>query len=83
VIRHAYGNVYDRPIEISANVVDNSVQIQIRDWGNGVNPMCLPPKPADPLRPGGLGLVCLKQMMNELEFLPQPDGMLLRMTRKK
>jgi hypothetical protein len=30
-----------------------------------------------------LGLVCLKQMMHELEFVPQPDGMLLKMTRKK
>jgi anti-sigma regulatory factor (Ser/Thr protein kinase) len=35
----------------------------------------------DPLKPGGLGLPCMKQLMGSVEFVPQADGMLLRMYR--
>jgi len=83
VIRHAYGGAMDKPVEISAESVNGSVSISIRDWGNGVNPEDKPHTPRDPLKPGGLGLICLKQMMHEVTFTPQPDGMLLEMTRRK
>lgn len=84
VIRHAYNGATDKPIDISAEVSDGQLRIAIRDWGNGVNPDDLPPKPPNPLKPGGLGLMCLKQMMSELRFKPQTDaGMLLEMTRRK
>jgi anti-sigma regulatory factor (Ser/Thr protein kinase) len=83
ITRHAYGNAHDRPIDLTAEVADGAMHLEIRDWGNGINPMDLPPKPYDPLRPGGLGLICLKKMMTHVRFLPQPDGMLLQMTRKK
>jgi anti-sigma regulatory factor (Ser/Thr protein kinase) len=83
VTRHAYGGAMDRPVEISAEVVNGSVRISIRDWGNGVNPEDLPHPPHNPLRPGGLGLICLKQMMHQVSFKSQPDGMLLEMTRRK
>lgn len=83
VIRHAYYGAMDRPMEIAADVAEDRVRITIRDWGNRVNPMDLPPKKPDPMRPGGLGLLCLKQMMTQVTFTPQPDGMLLEMVRKK
>lgn len=83
VIRHAYDGATDRPIEVSAQLQGEAVSINIRDWGNGVNPADLPPQRRDPLTPGGLGLVCLQQMMDETTFHPQPDGMLLTMKRCK
>jgi serine/threonine-protein kinase RsbW len=83
VIRHAYDGATDRPIDLSAEIVGNAVRIFIRDWGNGVNPQSCSQPPRDPLTPGGLGLICLNRMMNSVVFKPQPDGMLLEMTRKK
>ncbi|HEY7088987.1 MAG TPA: ATP-binding protein [Tepidisphaeraceae bacterium] len=90
VIRHAYDGAEDKPIEVSAEITSRTggsgggaVRIAIRDWGNGVNPETLPQRPRDPLKPGGLGLICLRQMMHEVVFTPQPDGMLLEMTRYK
>jgi serine/threonine-protein kinase RsbW len=84
VIRHAYDGATDKPMDVSAEVVDGELRIAIRDWGNGVNPHDLPPKPPNPLKPGGLGLVCLKQMMDEVRFTPQRDGgILLEMIRRK
>ena len=83
VIRHAYDNAIDRPIEIRATFDGTQVIVTIRDWGNGVNPAELPPTRPDPLIPGGLGLVCMEKMLDEARFEPQPDGMLLTMRRKR
>jgi serine/threonine-protein kinase RsbW len=83
IMRHAYDGATDRPIEVSAEVSGDTIGIRIRDWGKGVNPDSLPPAPHDPLTPGGLGLICLREMMDQVQFTPQPDGMLLDMCRKK
>lgn len=85
ITRHAYGGAKDRPIEVRADCSDNKVRITLRDWGNGVDPTTLPPAKhmRDPLLPGGLGLVCMREMLDEMSFQPQPDGMLLEMVRNK
>lgn len=83
VMRHAYAGAADRPIAVRAWCEDGALAVTIRDWGNGVNPATLPPKPYDPCEPGGLGLICLQRMMTRVSYVPQPDGMLLVMTRAR
>ena len=56
---------------------------EIRDWGNGVNPGAIPPRAHDPATPGGIGLICLRSMMDRAEFTPQPDGMLLTLSKRR
>ena len=85
VIRHAYDNKFDQPIHVTATMEsERELKIAIRDWGKGVDPSKLPPKQRDPLTPGGVGLICLKQWMDKVVFTPQPDGgMLATMIRRK
>ena len=83
VIRHAYQGAIDKPIELSAEKTDEGIKINLRDWGVGVNPFDLPAKKRDPLKPGGVGLICMRQMMDDVEFQKQPDGMLLSMSRSR
>jgi anti-sigma regulatory factor (Ser/Thr protein kinase) len=83
VMRHAYGGANDRPIVVRAWCENDALMVTIRDWGNGVNPASLPPKPYDPCEPGGLGLICLQRMMSEVSYVPQGDGMLLVMSKRK
>lgn len=83
VMRHAYDGAQGEPIEITADCDEKCMRIEIRDWGNGVDPSELPPKKRDPLTPGGLGLICMCQMMDCCQFVRQPDGMLLRLERNK
>jgi serine/threonine-protein kinase RsbW len=82
VIRHAYKGATDRPILVRAYCQDRMLVVTIRDWGNGVNPATLPPRPFDPLEPGGLGLICLRRMMNEVTYVPQGDGGMLLVMKK-
>jgi anti-sigma regulatory factor (Ser/Thr protein kinase) len=81
VMRHAYGSASDRPIEMKIQHHEAGVKMSIRDWGNGVNPATRLQKPHDPLVPGGLGLICLKKLMDDVQFNPQPEGMLLELVR--
>ena len=86
VTRHAYGGALDKPVVVTCESLEAGagVRVTVRDWGTGVNPLALPPKERNPLQPGGLGLVCLRQLVDEAVFTPQPDGgMLLTMIKRK
>jgi serine/threonine-protein kinase RsbW len=83
VMRHAYQGATDRPIIVKAECRSGRLTISIRDWGNGVDPTRLPQRRPDPLCPGGLGMLCLREMMDEVRYEPQPDGMLLTMSRHR
>ena len=83
VMRHAYQGASDQPIELSAHKTDDGIHLTVRDWGLGVNPLDLPAKKHDPMKPGGVGLICMRQMMDDVQFQKQPDGMLLSMSRSR
>jgi len=81
IIRHAYREAPNEPIEVEAQFDGGILRVRLRDWGNGVDPSRKPDK-TDPLTPGGLGLVCMRRLMDEMKFVPQPDGMLLELKKK-
>lgn len=87
VIRHAYDDAPEQPIHLSAECEVGGdgqtwLRMTIRDWGNGENPADRIPAPRDPLEPGGVGMICLKRLMDEVVFCPQPDGMLLKLSKR-
>ena len=83
VIRHAYDGRPGQPISVSLDCDSSEVTVRIRDWGNGVNPRRCPPKSMTRRSPGGLGLICLRSLMDRAEFTPQPVGMLLTLSKKR
>ncbi len=82
VIRHAYQNRPGQPIDFGLKPIEGGLEITLRDWGSGVDPSQLPPKPHDPYKPGGLGLICLRSMLDYCQFDKQPDGGILLTMRK-
>lgn len=84
VIRHAYRGKPGQPIELTATVADGVLRVAMRDWGEGQPPPgALPTEKADPLEPGGLGLICLGRLLDRVTFTPQPKGMLLELLRRR
>ena len=75
VIRHAYAGATDRPVAVTVDRHGRGVRVAIRDWGVGRVPKSTDnPAAADPLKPGGLGLICLKQLTDHVHFEPATDG---------
>lgn len=86
ITRHAYGGATDKPVVVTMESLDGNagIRVTIRDWGTGFNPLMRPPRERNPEEPGGLGLICLRQLLDEAKFEPQPDGgMTLTMIKRK
>ncbi len=84
VMRHAYHGATDQRIDLCAERDAEGLRISIRDWGSGENPSRIAAAPSvDAAAPGGLGLICLRRLMDVVDFRPQPDGMLLVLIRRK
>lgn len=83
VIRHGYGGATDRPIVVTAEVLNDALRISIRDWAKPFDPSALPERDVCEVRPGGLGLLCMRTLMDEVKYERLSDGMLLKLTKKK
>ena len=82
IIRHGYGGAVDRPILVQADRVGAHFELVIRDWGKPFDPALIKQKNLGELSPGGLGLLCMRRLMDDVKFERLPDGMLVRMTKK-
>ena len=87
IMRHAYDGRTDRKVRLTLDVIGDAsapaLRVAMRDWGNGVDPSTIPCPPYDPLTPGGVGLICLRTLLDEVVYTPQPDGMLTTMVRRR
>jgi len=88
IIRHAYDGADDRPIEVEAAACERDgrrvLEIRLRDFGRPVDPGRIRPRDLADVRPGGLGVHFITELMDTAECLPGPGGVgnVLRMTRK-
>jgi len=88
IIKHAYRNQHDQPIEIELTPMhdhDGSIELLIRLKDNGmmVDPSTIKGRDLDDIRPGGLGVHIMKHCMDQLEYQPAPGGgTILTMTKR-
>lgn len=83
VIRHAYHDRRDGAIELEVEDAGHAIRVRIRDWGSGRNPCDCIDRPHVPDKPGGVGMICLRELMDMLRFEQQADGMLLVLEKHK
>ncbi len=87
VIRHGYGDREDGPIRVRLWPVEQAgrtgVQIVIEDETHGVDLSKIEGRPLDEIRPGGLGVHIIRQVMDEVEYTNRPDhkGVCLKMRK--
>ena len=83
VIRHGYHGSEDRPIWIKINRIDSNgcagLEIVIEDESKGVDISQIKGRPLDEIRPGGLGVHIIKQMMDDVVYSQRTDGEGLRL----
>lgn len=80
IIRHAYHGQGDQPIEVTACPMHDAgngrsgIQIELRDWGQSVEPSQLRSRDLSEVRPGGLGVHIMQACMDSVCYTPLPEG---------
>jgi anti-sigma regulatory factor (Ser/Thr protein kinase) len=83
VIRHAYHNRYDQPVELRLRERDMGIEVVLVDHGTGVKPEQMSGRDLSDVRPGGLGLHMIREIMSETQYLPMEGRNELRLFKKK
>jgi len=89
VVRHAYKGRDDGRMVVSVerhsggNGHAGRLVIEIRDDADPVDVEAVRPRELDDIRPGGLGTHLIREIMDEVDFLPSPDegGNILRLVK--
>jgi sigma-B regulation protein RsbU (phosphoserine phosphatase) len=84
IIRHGYGGDSDQWIEIAVALEETGLVILLRDFAYPVNEAEIEPRDLDDVRPGGLGVHFMREIMDEISYLPQEGdyGNILRMVKR-
>lgn len=87
IIEHSYAGFPEGEIEVIVDVRDGECAIHLVDFGHPYNPEMVPSPEIgasiDNLRPGGLGLYLMRQVMDEVSYTPSPRGNRLTMIKRR
>lgn len=84
VIRHGYGGECDQRIELVIERDGERLLLRVRDFAPAVDPASIRSRDLDDVRPGGLGVHLIQEVMDEARYEPEPGGTgnLLRMEKR-
>jgi serine/threonine-protein kinase RsbW len=88
VIRHAYLGDATKPIEVRLRIVPPAtggqsqtagqsprLEVTLRDWGRKVDPSAIQARDLADVRPGGLGVHFIREIMDEVVYDPTRGAM--------
>jgi phosphoserine phosphatase RsbU/P len=84
IIRHAYGGSPDGEIALEIQRHGDELVFLLRDFAKTIDVAAVKPRDLDDVRPGGLGTHFIREVMDEVTFLPPPSdgGNLLKMVKR-
>lgn len=82
IIQHGYPEAMGS-IELSVGSISGGMEIQVRDYAASISMQDWRPRALEDIRPGGLGVHFIREIMDEVAYLPPPDriGNLLSMKK--
>jgi len=85
VILHAYAGRDAGTIVLGLLRGREEMILRVTDFGTAIDPAKIEPRDLSELRPGGLGIYFIRELMDTADFGPAPDGVgnQLQMTKKK
>jgi anti-sigma regulatory factor (Ser/Thr protein kinase) len=88
IIRHGYDRRLDRPIWLTLSPINGAsgksegVTIVLEDEAKQVDPVVIKSRNLDEIRPGGLGVHIIKEIMDDVRY-EKRDGVGMRLTMSK
>lgn len=68
IIRHSYDGASDRPIICQGELADQKLRFILQDYGKKVDPSKIRARNLADVRPGGLGVHFIQEVMDRMEF---------------
>lgn len=69
IMRYAYKNCTDGEILVEVSKTEDQVVIKLHDYAKKASDDCIKIKPSSPLKPGGLGLSLINEVMDSVQFI--------------
>jgi anti-sigma regulatory factor (Ser/Thr protein kinase) len=82
IIRHAYGNCYDREMTFECLVDGEQMEFTLLDQGEAPDPTRICGKPMDEFALSGRGTHLIKAIMDEMSYQKVPDGNQLKLVKR-
>lgn len=82
IIRHAYGLREDQLIALSCEGRSDCVRLRLRDYGNQPTEEALRRRCRNVIRPGGLGLIMIRNAFDHIDYILRQRGTELVLTKK-
>ena len=73
IIRHTYGGNTEEVIVVNFRILQDRLEVVLRDFGKKVDPEKIKPRNLDEIRPGGLGVHLIKSTMDEVIYDNTPE----------
>lgn len=74
IIRHGYKNDYHRKIDLTVRLEKNRLIISIMDDGVRFDETLIKTRDVDDIKPGGLGIYIIHQVMDSVEYSRTHEG---------
>ncbi|MBC8440566.1 MAG: ATP-binding protein [Deltaproteobacteria bacterium] len=74
IIRHGYKNDYNRKIDLTIKLETNLLTISITDNGIIFDKNSIETRDIDEIKPGGLGIYIINQVMDRIEYTRTSEG---------
>ncbi len=81
IIRHAYHLRDDQLISLSLEGKNDCVCLRLRDYGRQMQPGGMQGRPADLIKPGGLGLHLIRNAFDQVDYVLRARGTELVLTK--
>lgn len=82
IIRHAYGLREDQLIALSCEGRADCVRLRLRDYGEQPTAESLRKQHREAVRPGGLGLIMIRNAFDKIDYILRQRGTELVLTKK-
>ena len=84
VVQHGYAGQEPGDIVLTMIRSEDGVIVRVRDFANPVDPSKIKSRDLDDVRPGGLGIHFIENLMDSAVFTPGADGIgnVLQMTKR-
>jgi anti-sigma regulatory factor (Ser/Thr protein kinase) len=82
IIKHAYDGDHTKKIELCLGIYPGRIEVKLRDYGRKADLAEIRPRELSDIRPGGLGVHFIRQIMDEVVYDQSHEvGTELRMTK--